>query len=83
MTAYFTIREFNQITNYGSRVKSAKDFEFIARQRWHKSTDPLSLLFKLSRKTKSIKKSWIAKNVRGIYKYHRVERLARLKNDTR
>lgn len=79
MTAYFTIREFNQITNYGKRVKSAKDFEFIARQIEHKKVNILNLLFRLSRKNQTIKRCWIAKNVHGIYKYHRVERLMRAK----
>ena len=40
MTIRFTIREFNAITNYGEKVKSGKDFNFIARQIFHKKVDP-------------------------------------------
>lgn len=77
MTAYFTIREFNEITNYGEKVKNSRDFEFVARARFHKIIDPLNLLFRLSHKNKLFKRHWIAKNVQEIYKYHRLGRLLR------
>ena len=80
MTIYFTIREFNEITDYGEKVKSGKDFEFIARQIFRKNIDPTNLLFRLSNKNRAIKKHWIAKSAQKIYKYHRVGRLLRSKS---
>ena len=79
MTIRFTIREYNAITNYGEKVKSSKDFEFIARAKFHKIIDPWNMLFRLSNKNRAIKAHWIAKNVQEIYKYHRLGRLLRSK----
>lgn len=78
MTAYMTIRELRQIeAKRGYPVKSAKDFEFVARQRWHRRYNPINMLFKLSHKSIEIKSCWIGKNCIEIYKYHRIGRLAR------
>lgn len=78
MTAYMTVRELKEIeAQRGHSVKSAKDFEFIARQRWHPKFNKLNLLFKLANKNKEIKSSWIAENCIEIYKYHRIGRLTR------
>jgi len=71
MKGTFTIREFNEITDFGRKVKTVADFEFVARQRF--SVSSTTLLFKLAIKHKC----WIAKNCIEIYKYHRVGRLIR------
>ena len=79
MTIYFTIREFNEITNFGEKVKTGKDFNFIVRQIFRKNIDQWNMLFRLSHKNRAIKKHWVTKNVHEIYKYHRVGRLSRSK----
>jgi hypothetical protein len=78
MTAYMTIRELKEIEAHAGRaIKLIKDFEFIARQRWHPKFNELNLLFKLANKNRAIKSCQMAKNCIEIYKYHRVGRLSR------
>ena len=67
MTRYATFRDFNF-----NNIKTAKDFEYLARSIFHKKLNTINLLFKLANKNRNIKKSWIAKNCIEIYKYHRL-----------
>ena len=78
MTYYMTIRELKEIeAQHGRSVKTIKDFEFVARQKWHPRFSEINLLFKLANKNRAIKSCWIAKNCIGIYNYHRIGRLIR------
>lgn len=74
---YVTVREFNAETLNGTLVKTKEQFEYWASLYWKKPFKELNLLFKLSVKNEQIKRHWMAKNIQGIYNWHRRERNCR------
>jgi hypothetical protein len=74
------MRDYIAETKNGLLIKTQRDFEVIARTKFHRVVDELNLLFKLANKNRHIKRHWIARNTLDIYNYHRRERNMRAKS---